>query len=125
MRFLVPLFLLVASLGAAPETVLRYREPAQKWVEALPLGNGRIGAMVFGGVASERIALNEATLWSGGPKDWNNPGAKAVLPKVREAIFAGRYQEAEALCKQMQGPYNQSYQPLGDLKLDFGSDIQP
>ena len=66
--------------------------------------------------------LNEATLWSGGPIDWNNPKAKEVLPKVREAIFAGRYQEADKLCKQMQGPYNQSYQPMGDLRLTFRGD---
>jgi len=98
---------------------LWYRQPAKQWVEALPLGNGRLGAMVFGGVAAERLQLNEITLWSGGPKDWNNPGARAVLPKVRAAVLAGKYAEADALCLQMQGPYNQSYQPLGDLLLDF------
>ena len=128
-RFLAAL--LVSSPGpgvlAAPETILRYTSPAQKWVEALPVGNGRLGAMVFGGWQHERLALNEATLWSGGPKDWNNPAARAILPQVRAAIFAGRYQEAEALCKQMQGPYNQSYQPLGDLNLElpFAVDLAP
>ena len=110
------------ALAAAPETVLRYQAPAEKWVEALPVGNGRLGAMVFGGWQVERLALNEATLWSGGPRDWNNAAAKAILPKVREAIFAGRYREAEALCKKMQGPYNQSYLPLGQLQLDFGGE---
>jgi alpha-L-fucosidase 2 len=90
-------------------------------VEALPVGNGRLGAMVFGGVDTERLALNEDTLWSGGPKDWNNPDAKSWLPKVREAVRAGRYAEADALARHMQGPYNQSYQPLGDLVLEFGS----
>ncbi|WP_414660063.1 glycoside hydrolase family 95 protein [Horticoccus sp. 23ND18S-11] len=114
-------FILLLSVGtAAPEHSLRYSQPAEKWVEALPVGNGRLGAMVFGGWAQERLQLNEATLWSGGPKDWNNAGARAVLPKVREAILAGRFREAEALCKKMQGPYNQSYQPLGQLQLDFG-----
>ncbi len=83
------------------------------------MGNGRLGAMVFGGVANERIQLNEDTLWSGGPRDWNNPGAKAWLPKVREAVFAGHFLEANELCKNMQGPYSQSYQPLGDLHLAF------
>ncbi|HVG39790.1 MAG TPA: glycoside hydrolase N-terminal domain-containing protein, partial [Pyrinomonadaceae bacterium] len=66
-----------------------------------------------------RLQLNEATLWSGGPKEWDNPGAREVLPQVRRAIFAGDYQGAEKLCRRMQGPYNQSYQPLGDLHLEF------
>jgi alpha-L-fucosidase 2 len=99
--------------------ILWYRKPATEWVEALPVGNGRLGAMVFGGVETERLQLNEATLWSGGPKDWNNPKAREVLPQVRKAIFVGDYQEAEKLCWQMQGPYNQSYQPLADLQLKF------
>ena len=119
LRCLVPWWCTVAAF-AAPEHLLRYDHPAEKWVEALPVGNGRLGAMVFGGTQTEKLALNEATLWSGGPKEWNNPGAKAVLPRVREAIFAGRYREAEALCKQMQGPYNQSYQPLGHIEFAFG-----
>jgi alpha-L-fucosidase 2 len=88
-------------------------------VEALPIGNGRLGAMVFGDPRHERLALNEDTLWSGGPTSWNNPDAKTWLPKVREAVFAGRYAEANELAKKMQGPYNQSYLPLGDLLLDF------
>ena len=112
-----------SSLGfAATENTLRYTAPAQKWVEALPVGNGRLGAMVFGGITSERLQLNEATLWSGGPREWNNPAARELLPQVREAIFAGKFHDAEALCKKMQGPYNQSYQPLGDLKLTFAGE---
>jgi alpha-L-fucosidase 2 len=75
--------------------------------------------MVFGGVERERLQLNEATLWSGGPRDWNNPNGPTVLPQVRAAIFAGKYQEAEKLCKQMQGPYSQAFEPLGDLRLTF------
>ena len=102
-----------------PPLRLWYEKPAAAWVEALPIGNGRLGAMVFGDPLRERLALNEDTLWSGGPTDWNNPDAKTWLPKVREAVFAGRYAEADALTKKMQGPYNQSYQPLGDLLLDF------
>ena len=98
---------------------LHYDQPAQQWVEALPVGNGRLGAMVFGGIGEERLQLNEDTLWSGGPKDWNNPEAKKWLPRVRRALFAGDYIKAGELCKKMQGPYNQSYQPLGDLILDF------
>jgi alpha-L-fucosidase 2 len=74
-------------------------------VEALPVGNGRLGAMVFGGIATERLQLNEETLWSGGPKDWDTPGAKDALPALREAIFAGHYEEADLLAKQLQGPF--------------------
>jgi alpha-L-fucosidase 2 len=98
---------------------LWYRRPAQQWTDALPLGNGRQGAMVFGGVGTERFQLNESTLWSGGPLDGNNPKAKDMLPRVRAALFAGRYTEAEDLTKQMQGPWTESYLPLGDLYLDF------
>ena len=119
---IIVLIALLPCLGktAAGEPLsLRYREPATQWVSALPVGNGRLGAMIFGGVTNEHLQLNEATLWSGGPQDWNNPGARAVLPKVRTAIFAANYAEADRLCRQMQGPYNQSYQPLGDLLLAF------
>jgi len=114
-----------AQVSFGADLTLWYRQPARQWVEALPVGNGRLGAMVFGGAASEKLQLNEITLWSGGPRDWNNPGARAVLPKVREAVLAGRYAEADALCRQMQGPYNQSYQPLGDLLLDFTGISKP
>ena len=118
---LLALLLLVSAPAPAADAPLRlwYEKPAAAWVEALPIGNGRLGAMVFGDPLRERLALNEDTLWSGGPTEWNNPDAKTWLPKVREAVFAGRYAEADALAKKMQGPYNQSYQPLGDLLLDF------
>jgi alpha-L-fucosidase 2 len=115
----------VACMQADDGLCLRYAQPAERWTEALPVGNGRLGAMVFGGVATEHLQLNEATLWSGGPRDWNNPGAKEILPQVRSAIFAGDYQKAGELCKKMQGPYNESYQPLGDLRLDFSHDGVP
>jgi len=98
---------------------LHYTSPAAAWEEALPVGNGRLGAMLFGGVEEERIALNEDTLWSGLPKDNTNPAAKDVLPEVRRLLFAGEYAAANELCKQMQGPYSQSYLPLGDLWLRF------
>ena len=96
---------------------LWYTQPATKWVEALPVGNGRLGAMVFGGVARERIALNEDTLWSGAPRESNNPDAREQLPAVRRAIAEGHYEEADRLTKKMQGPFTQSYLPLGDLLL--------
>jgi alpha-L-fucosidase 2 len=118
-------FIVTAGVLRAGEPLrLQYAHPAEHWTEALPVGNGRLGAMVFGGVASEHLQLNEATLWSGAPRDWNNPGAREVLPQVRAAIFAGNYLKAGDLCKKMQGPYNQSYQPLGNLKLTFGSDSE-
>ncbi len=100
--------------------VLFYDRPARAWEEALPLGNGRIGAMVFGGVREERIALNEDTLWSGdGPKEWDNPTAREALPKAREALFGRRFTEVDGLVKQMQGPFTESYLPFGDLRLRF------
>ena len=101
------------------QTKLWYRRPAEAWVEALPLGNGRLGAMIFGGVPEGRVQLNEDTLWSGGPRDWNTPGAQAILPEVRRLIFSGAYAEANELCKQMQGPFTQAYQPMGNLHLFF------
>ncbi|AHG92260.1 alpha-L-fucosidase (plasmid) [Gemmatirosa kalamazoonensis] len=98
---------------------LWYRRPAARWVEALPLGNGRLGAMVFGGVERERIALNEDTLWSGGPSDWNNPRAREALAEVRRLIAAEDYVGADRAAHGLQGPYTQSYLPLGDLRLAF------
>src|ERR1700738_1921875 len=68
------------------ELKLWYRRPAALWSEALPLGNGLLGAMVFGGIERERLQLNEDALWSGGPKDWNNPTARDVLVEVRRLI---------------------------------------
>jgi alpha-L-fucosidase 2 len=112
------------AIDSSPHT-LWYRQPAERWVEALPIGNGRLGAMVFGGVARERLALNEDTLWSGGPREWDNPGARDVLPEVRRLIFTGEYHQADALTQQMQGPYNQSYLPLGDLHLTFAETTAP
>src|SRR5271166_3449102 len=105
--------------GAEPPIELRYTRPATRWTEALPVGNGRLGAMVFGDASCEHLQLNEASLWSGGPGDWNNPEAREFLPQVRAAVFAGDYVKAGDLCKKMQGPYNESYQPLGDLWLSF------
>ena len=104
---------------------LWYREPARTWVEALPIGNGRLGAMIYGGYDVARLQLNEATLWSGGPREWDNPRAAELLPAVREAIFQGDYTRADALCQQMQGPFNQSYQPLGELLVSFADASPP
>lgn len=112
--------------GAArpPEEPLTlwYRRPAGVWTEALPVGNGRLGAMVFGGVSRERLQLNEDTLWAGGPYDPNNPEALAALPEVRRLIFENKYAEAHRLIgeKMMARPLQQMpYQPVGDLLLAF------
>src|SRR5437764_441617 len=76
---------------------LRYDRPAAQWVEALPVGNGRLAAMVFGGTNAERLQLNEDTLYAGGPYDPTNPDALAALPQARRLIFEGRYKEANDL----------------------------
>ena len=105
-----------------PESPLTlwYRQPAAQWVEALPVGNGRLGAMVFGGVGKERIQLNEDTLWSGGPRDRNNPLALKKLPIVRRLIRDGSYAKAQQLADRtlcgVPKPL-ESYQPAGDLWL--------
>ncbi len=105
-----------------PPMVLWYRQPAANWNEALPVGNGRLGAMVFGGVGKERIQLNEESLWDGGPVDRDNPDALKVLPEVRRLLFAGKNEEATKLsAESMMGipPRVRSYQSLGDLYLSF------
>ncbi|QBG88045.1 glycoside hydrolase family 95 protein [Xanthomonas oryzae] len=109
-------------VAAAEALRLWYPQPANEWVEALPVGNGRLGAMVWGGIAHERLQLNEDTLYAGGPYDATSPDALAALPQVRALIFAGRYAEVEQLAdaKLLSRPLKQMpYQPLGDLLLDF------
>ena len=98
---------------------LWFDRPGRGPLEALLLGNGRLGALILGQAGHETIPLNEDTLWAGQPKQGDNPAAKAVLPQVREAVFAGDYQRADALCKQMQGPWTESYAPMADLHLLF------
>lgn len=79
---------------------LWYRQPANKWTEALPIGNGRLGAMVFGGVETERLQFNEETLWTGGPRDYNRKGAYRYLDTLRQLLFAGKQREAEMLAEE-------------------------
>ena len=94
------------------------REPARHWEEALPLGNGRLGAMLFGGGREERIALNEETFWSGYPKDTNRPGAAAYYQQARDLALKGDFEKAQTLVEdQLLGQFTQSYLPLGDLLL--------
>jgi alpha-L-fucosidase 2 len=99
---------------------LWYDKPAVEWLEALPVGCGRLGAMVFGGAPSERLQLNEDTLWTGCPIDWNNPRSKDLIPMIRRLVDEELYAEANELSKEVQGPFNQAYQPLGDLFVEFG-----
>jgi alpha-L-fucosidase 2 len=102
------------------ELKLWYRRPAVQWVEALPIGNGRLGAMVFGGIELERLQLNEDTLWAGGPYDPANPAARAALPEIRRLLAAGEYAKAQDLVQQkfMANPIVEApYQTVGDLLI--------
>ncbi|GAO41888.1 glycoside hydrolase family 95 protein [Flavihumibacter petaseus] len=116
--FLTAILFVVSSL-AQESSRLWYREPAIRWTEALPLGNGRIGAMVFGGVKEDKIQLNESSLWSGGPlKTPVNPDAYAHLAELRKILLEKEdYEAAESVAKKMQGLYTESYMPFGDLSI--------
>jgi alpha-L-fucosidase 2 len=110
------------------ELLLWYSRPAGKWTEALPIGNGRLGAMVFGGIEDERLQFNEDTLWTGKPHDYSHPGAAKYLPVVRKLLFEGKQREAEALAmeRMMSVPLRQhAYQPFGDLHLHFSHTQKP
>jgi alpha-L-fucosidase 2 len=110
-------FTSVNFLFAQNDLKLWYKKPADLWTEALPLGNGRLGAMVFGKVNEELIQLNEGTLWSGGPVKTNvNPQAASYLPMIRDALLNDEdYAKANELAKKMQGLFSESYMPLGNL----------
>jgi alpha-L-fucosidase 2 len=114
--------------SAANPLELWYRQPAAAWTQALPIGNGRLGAMVFGDPRRERIQLNDDTLWAGGPYDALNPDAKEALPQVRHLIAQGRYREAHALIgsRMMAKPLRQMpYQTVGDLRLELPGEAEP
>jgi alpha-L-fucosidase 2 len=99
--------LLADSLNAPPDALsLWYTQPATEWTEALPIGNGRLGAMVYGGIEREHLQLNEDTLWSGGPHCYDNPDAYGHLATVRELLARGEYAEAEATAEKMLGIAN-------------------
>src|SRR5258707_400383 len=113
--------------SASPETLIWLNSPARNFTEASPMGNGRLGAMMFGGVDEERIVLNESSVWSGSRQDADRPDANKVLPEIRRLLIEGRNVEAEALvnanftCK---GPGSAGrqygcYQVLGNLHLTF------
>lgn len=125
LRLSAPLLALPAAHAQPPAPIpqrLWYRRPADEWTQALPVGNGRLGAMVFGGTHLERLQLNENSFFSGGPYDTTNPKAREGLPRVRELVFAGRYAEAEKLANEtlLGVPGRQmSYQPLAELMMVF------
>lgn len=123
MRHLLTGFFLTIAVVASAQTDngmrLWYTKPATKWTEALPVGNGSLGAMIFGNPTDELLQLNEATFWSGGPvKSGVNLNAPQALAATRKALLENEdYQAANKLVKKMQGVYTQSYMPLADLKL--------
>ncbi len=106
---------------ALSEPLLWYEQPASQWVEALPVGNGRLGAMVFGRIEDERIQLNEDTVWAGAPQERDIKGAYQHLPKIRQLLFESKYVEAEKMIEDKimgQRIYPKGYQTLGDLWMD-------
>ncbi|HPS00561.1 MAG TPA: glycoside hydrolase N-terminal domain-containing protein [Candidatus Sumerlaeota bacterium] len=109
-----------AQAGPGKPLTLWYRRPAAQWTDASPIGNGRLGGMVWGGAKKERIDLNEDTLWSGEPYNNLNPKGLKSLPEIRRLIVAGKNTEAQQLVERdMNGKYNQNYLPLGDLTIEF------
>jgi alpha-L-fucosidase 2 len=116
------LLLLATVAGKGSELVLWYEHPAQKWVEGLPVGNGRLGGMIFGGTTNEHIQFNEVTLWTGQPHEYQHEGAAKYLGQLRQLLWDGEEKEAEALATKefMSVPLRQkAYQPFGDIRLAF------
>ena len=128
MRKLTILLALMATLSAsAQQHRLWYAQPARHWLEALPVGNSQMGAMVYGGTDVEELQLNEETFWSGSPHDNNSPTAREHLQEVRDLIFAGREEEAHKVIDQyfFKGPHGMRFLPLGSVKLNLGhKDVQ-
>lgn len=132
-RCFISLNLLCCALNvsAQSETSLKlwYDQPAgNNWTNALPVGNGRLGAMVYGNPEKELIKLNESTVWTGGPSRNDNPDALRALPEIRKLLFTGKNREAQALAaKNIQSKKNNGmkYQPVGDLMLNFPGHDHP
>src|SRR5438552_3042499 len=123
-RLLIATMILFSSKCFADDMKLWYTKPAAQWEEALPIGNGHMGAMVFGGIVDERIQFNEDTLWTGKPHDYVREGAGDYLEQIRQLVYAGKEKEKELaeLVKQhfLSDPVRQkAYQPFGDLHLHF------
>jgi len=124
MLLIIPFLLFEIVLHAQSNTLLKlwYNRPAKQWVEALPIGNSRLGAMVFGDPSKEKIQLNENTVWGGQPNRNDNPDAKDALPEVRKLIFEGKYKEAQDLVNQKfisKISQGMPYQTVGNLNLSF------
>lgn len=123
MKSAIVLFLTAVVSWAAEPLTLWYEQPAQKWVEALPVGNGRLGAMVFGNPTNDHFQLNENTVWSGQRHYNPKPEMRENLPAVRKLLFEGKYVEAQALAEKTmttpKDPRYGHYQPLGDVYLKF------
>ncbi len=118
----IGVLILLATTMSAREHKLWYDKPAQVWTEALPLGNGRLGAMVYGNPAAEQIQLNEETLWAGRPNNNANPDAREWIPKIRQLVFEGKYREAQDMATaHVKSATNQGmpYQSFGDLRINF------
>jgi alpha-L-fucosidase 2 len=116
-QYCIILFLLFSFNTYSQKNMrLWYAQPAKDWNEALPIGNGTLGAMIFGRTEEELIQLNEQTLWTGGPANPNpNPDAPKYLQPAREAIFKDSISQAVKLLRKIQGPNTEMYQPLGDI----------
>jgi alpha-L-fucosidase 2 len=125
LSLLLPLMLVAAGKARGDKVlppVLWFEQPAAKWTEALPIGNGRMGAMVFGGVPDERIQFNEDTLWKGHPHDYVRAGAHDHLAEIRQLVFEGKTREAADIVRRyfLSDPVRQkAYQPFGDLHFHF------
>ena len=113
---------LTTMVAQAQQHKLWYSQPARHWLEALPVGNSHLGAMVYGKTDTEEIQFNEETFWSGSPHNNNSPEAKAHLQEVRDSIFAGKEEGAHAIIDKyfFKGPHGMRFLPLGSLKLAFG-----
>ena len=114
----------LSASAEASDLLLWYRQPASQWIEALPIGNGRLGAMVFGGVTNERVQFNEDTVWNGQPHEYQHDGAVKFLPEIRQLLWDGKQKEAEALAGKefMSIPLGQkTYQAFGDLRFQIAA----
>ena len=102
---------------------MTFSHPAKKWHEALPIGDGRTAVMVYGKRGGEKLDFNDATLWSGYPKDHDNAAAKGALSRAREAAFAGKYAQANAIVQgEMYGDYTEAYMPLASVKMSISGE---
>lgn len=103
-----------------PVHIIKYKKPARRWREALPLGNGHTGIMIYGSLKKEKLCFNEGTLWSGYPKDYNRAESLSSLERVRQLIFEGKNKEADALCeKDLSGFYTETFLPMAEVTLSL------